>query len=80
MNEELLKLNNNTKLDIPITMEGIERVTVAVKKRDPAWGKKPTVVWPAYCPFCGKRYQDAWTPKSKKQNKPKNNLALRMSK
>jgi len=58
--------DNNTKLDIPITLSGIERVRIGVAKRDEKNRKKPTIIFPAYCPFCGVEYSSKKEEKEKK--------------
>ena len=60
---EEMQPDNNTKLDIPITFSlsgkfGIQRVRVQTTKRDTYNRKKPISIQAAYCPFCGKAYEE----------------------
>ena len=69
VNEQLEKSGKNTILDIPVlcTRDGTKadlsanRVRVATKKRDDSKRQKAIPVIGAYCPFCGKAYNEEKT-------------------
>jgi predicted Zn-ribbon and HTH transcriptional regulator len=61
--------DKNTKLDIPIFLNfsgkmTADRVRISTVKRDDKNKKKPVMIQPAYCPFCGVDYSSEKTGES----------------
>ena len=61
--------DKNTKLDIPIFLNfsgkmTADRVRISTVKRDDKNKKKPVMIQPVYCPFCGVDYSSEKTGES----------------
>ena len=70
VDDQMLKMGRNTKLDIPIAWSltgGIsaDRVLIATCKRDNKKREGPLKLTAAFCPFCGKPYPEE--PKGENQ-------------
>jgi len=62
VNEKLLAADTNTKISLPIFMRfdgkpAIDKVMLVVEKADKNSRKKPSALFPTFCPFCGVKYE-----------------------
>ncbi len=58
INKKLSDAGINTKLDIPLLLDGgVSRVSVKVCKINSESRKKPISVFSSFCPFCGVKYE-----------------------
>lgn len=63
-NTQLEEQGENTAIDVPLRINFCSgksyppQCCIAVVKRDPKNRKKPITLLAAYCPMCGRKYED----------------------